>query len=204
MSGRRPGRRATEYLSIRHINELQAAFEFAEWIELPLNLFVTIAWIHTDAVQDPDGRLLAALLERVRKMFLRRDITPAFLWVREWQPGRYGMNDHAHILIHIPVAFFERNRLKHITEIFERQLVNVAGDHGDRALRLKRWTYGGAQYLVKGCRPEVRDQLRLPSHRSCEQGTITGKRSAASQNLGPAARRRFWADLNGAPARKAG
>lgn len=201
MSGRRPGRRVTEYLSIRQVNELQAAAGFAGLIGRPLNLHSTIAWEHTDALDDPDGRLLAGVLIGVRKMFQRRDIPQGWVWARERQYDGYASSEHAHILLHLPPHLLIPHRLKHIAAIFDRQVENQAGHAGDRAVWLQPYQRCDVRYVLKGVRPEVQEDLRLPKHWRVWQGKITGKRAGFSQNLGPMARRRFWADLNGASAR---
>lgn len=202
MTARRPGRRVTDYLSARQVNELQVAAGFADMIGFTLNLHATIAWEHTKAVDDPDGRLLFGVLEGVRKMFQRRDIPQVWVWSRKRQYDGHASSEHAHILLHLSPHLLVPHRRKHIAAIFNRQVENQAGHAGDRAVWLEPYDRCDIRYLLKGARQEVLEDLRLPKHWRVWQGEITGKRAGFSQNLGPKARQRFWAKLNGAPTRK--
>lgn len=148
-----------------------------------LNRFITITFKH------PDERIRTQeALQKFIKLasdWLRYNDAPvAYIWVVE---NPVGVDEHVHILIHVPhnmAARFSRLTRKWIRRTGAEVYKGVARSEPivsfDGLMGLLR-------YLLKGCSPEAAAMFRI---RLEPQGWVTGKRCGMSQSLGATARAR--------------
>ena len=179
-------------------NLIEAAW-YAPEKGLPLNRFVTIHWecagIHSD-FQGCTGRFLKLAGDWLGL----RNGAFAWVWIRE---GGEHSGDHVHILMHVPpelVLFFSHRqrgwikacggtcrkgviKTKPIGRNYRHALCGIqhGRDYRDDLARL-------LNYVLKEADADAHTRFNLT--RSKPSSVIIGKRSATSQNIGRAARRR--------------
>lgn len=184
--------RMTTGLSEGDASKLLEAKDRAFQIGLPLNRFVTVHW-ESAGVAD-DMKATARLLKLITDWLRTRGRQVAFAWVRE---NGHGKGAHVHILLHLPPdlldAFNRRQRgwlkacgarwrggvLK--TRSIGRTYRQALGGGPDYLANLAETV----DYVLKGADHRARERFGI---RRCEDGgTVLGKRSGVSQNLGPEA-----------------
>ncbi len=104
---------------------------------------------------------------------------------------------HCHLLFHLPVAFRTGVKLRQV----ESALYRLIKRHGngywaEEAIDLTIWPDPDGKYLIKGGGREVWKRFGLRKEHRCSQGIIHGKRCGTTENIGPAARRR-WKERQG-------
>lgn len=183
--------RVSYALSDQQARELLAAADFALKSGLAFNRWTTVHW---RAAGVADGaKATACLVQNLRKAANRAGGPFACVWVRENPPGK---GEHVHILWHGPEAIASlrgmRPLLRRCGASWKAGVCRT--DPVDGALRRAR--VGDQSYLesvlrlvgysLKGADAEVLASLGLERREA--GGRMVGKRSGASQNIGPAAR----------------
>lgn len=155
---------------------------------------LTIHWSLSDAGDDPDGKLFAKFREGLDKWLFRRDIPGGLtgIWARERQSGGQSDVEHCHLLFHLPVKCRTGARLLQVEAAISR-LINRHGRGitDDRVVKLVIHDDPDGKYLIKGGGPKVWKKFRLRKEHRRLQGIIHGKRCGTTQNIGPAARKRW-------------
>jgi hypothetical protein len=168
----------------------------------PLNRFVTIHW---EAGGLGGSLPTTRFLKLAGDWLALRSVPRVWLWVRESGDGK---GDHVHILMHVPAhlgrafAGQQRRWLKACGSVYRTGVIKTRAIGHSYATpqpgsELAR-TYGpnlrtAVEYLLKGADAAAAKTLGLTRSREFE-GTITGKRTATSQGIGPAARARWNRD----------
>lgn len=174
-------------LTPRQVDHVLRATQFAAFIGLPLNRFVTINW---EAAGLPDScRATGSFLKSVADWLRRNGATTAYVWVQE---RGHRVGQHVHILLHVPprlVRRFSRRQRGWLTAagaklhkgFIKSRPVGRSYGHSttpsweDYHLNLRRV----ASYLVKEA-PVVVGGRGSTS-------VVRGKRCSTSQNIGVAA-----------------
>jgi hypothetical protein len=173
---------------------MMAAVKFAKLIGLPLVAHLTIHWSLTDAGNDPDGALFAKVREGLDKWLRRRDVVFAAAWARERQAQGQSDVVHCHLLFHLPVEYRTEKRLDQVEAAISRLVRRHGGDISDeRVIKLVIHENPDGKYLIKGGGTKVWRQFGLRKEHRRLQGIIEGKRCGTTENIGPAARRRWTA-----------
>jgi hypothetical protein len=184
--------RASKYIGMRQATNIMEAVRFAKMIDLPLVAHLTIHWSLTDVGDDPEGDLFAKFREGLHKCLNRRGIVFAGAWARERQCRGRSDVEHCHLLFYLPVNYCSGKRLAQL----EKAILRLVELHGrdithERAIDLTVWRDPDGKYLIKGGGPEVWKRFRLRKEHRRLQGIIHGKRCGLTENIGPAARRRW-------------
>jgi hypothetical protein len=171
----------TKAISFDGAENLREGAAFATRIGKPLTQFITIHWFKADGSENADRRF-ARLRECAQKWLVRKGVPLTCCWVLE-APKQ---NVHSHMAIHLPPD---------LVESFSAMLSTwVGGNDVPGMIDVKpATTLGWRRYLLKGVGPAGWDKFNIPHRHRVPQGKIKGKRSGTSQNLGPAARKR-WND----------
>ena len=180
--------RGSSRISMRQATNIIEAVRFARMIDLPLVAHLTIHWSLTDVGDDPNGALFANFHE---KCLDRRGIVFAGAWARECQCRGQSDVEHCHLLFHLPVKYQSGKLLAQVKDAILR-LVRLHGGEvtDERAIDLAIWPDPDGKYLVEGGGPKIWTNFRLRKEHRRLQGTIHGKRSGTTENIGPAARGR--------------
>ena len=154
---------------------------------MPLNKMVTINLGQAGCEPKTAGRAFRKLLAERFAPWLRRTaskrvhVPPTYVWAIE----AAGNQIAAHWLVHVPPRLqraFENKLGPWLTSLIGAQppasAVNVKTIYN---------LTGARRYILKGIDPSWAAHLKV---RPVEQGTVVGKRSGFSKNLGPAARQR--------------
>lgn len=165
----------------------------------PLNRFVTVHW---EAGGLGGSLPTTRFLKQAGDWLRLRGVPRVWVWVRE---GGDNKGDHVHILMHVPAhlgqAFARRQRrwMKACGSVYRTGVIKTRAIGHSYATpqpgsELAR-TYGpnlrtAVEYLLKGADAAAAKTLGLTRPREFE-GMITGKRTATSQAIGPAARTRW-------------
>jgi len=113
----------------------------------------------------------------------------AWVWCRECK--KHTDVVHSHLLFHLPAEYRFGRKLDELTVALERLVARHGGGiWSEFAVKLKVWRDPDGLYLLKGGGPEVWRRFRINKKWRKPQGIIHGKRCGATQNIGPAARRR--------------
>ena len=178
----------TKYITIPQATSIIEAVEFARSINLPLVAHLTIYWGGTDAGDDPEGKLFAAVREGLSKWLHRKAIEFTGAWARE----RPADVEHCHLLFHLPVNYCNGAKLLQVEAATNRLVaLHGRGVWGDGAIKLVIWPSPDGKYLLKGGGPKVWKLFRLRKEHRRLQGIIHGKRCGTTENIGPAARQRL-------------
>lgn len=199
--------RESRELKAATVANLRAAAHFAPKAGVPFNLFKTIHW-QKAGVSDPlaaTGRFLKLASDWIRS----KGGTSAYVWVREAGDEK---GEHVHILLHVPPALApglarrQRGWLQACGAEWRRGVIYTerigqslrhatAGEvSGKDYLAHLKAVVG---YVLKGGEPVALEALGL--ERVETTGAVVGKRAGVSQNLGPAARRRYAKALPASP-----
>lgn len=181
-----PRKRRTTYITRRQATKLIEALEFAEAINLRLNVAIDICWSLFSGFTDDQERI-ARCQERLSKWCKRQGYQLAMIWVREM--GKYG-SPHVHILMFVPPWLMEKE--DEFRLVLERMLEPEGGPTHEQAI-LIRPAYdprGKLDYLLKGM--PRREAKILGIIRTCSEGEIVGKRVGYTESIGLAARKRYW------------
>jgi hypothetical protein len=190
----RPRKRsgASKYITMRRATNIIDAVKFAKSIDLPLVAHLTIHWSLTDLGDDPDGKLFAKFREGLDKWLDRKGIVFAGAWARERQSRGQSDVVHCHLLFHLPVEYRSGKRLLQVRDSISRLVILHGRDiTHERAIDLAVWRDPDGKYLIKGGGPEVWKRFRVRKEHRRLQGIIHGKRCGLTENIGPAARRRW-------------
>jgi len=166
---------------------------------LPLNRFITINWAAM-GVTDPvkaTGRFLKLIKDALRS----KGCASAHVWVSECGPVQ---GVHTHIVIHMPPELGRWWQARQAQWLKQCGAVPVRGGVVSRAVGGSYHCSQGDEqsrahyminlfevidYILKGvCR---RARMTLNVRHKAYGGTVTGKRTATSQNIGKAAWQRF-------------
>ena len=168
------------------------AADFAYQIGMPLVAHACIQWNGTGCFDDPDGKRFAKVREGLSKALGRRGIRFAAVWARERSDKGSSPTEHAHLVFHLPDEWRQGERRAEIIAILERLIDRHGGGlYGDWTLKLTHHTNGDVRYLLKGGTPEVWRDHKVKRKWRRSQGLIHGKRCGTTENIGPAARRRW-------------
>jgi hypothetical protein len=171
----------TRAISGSAATNLKEAATFANNIGKPLNQFVTIHWYKADGAADASPRF-ARFRECAQKWLYRKGVPLTCCWVLESPKGEI----HSHMAIHLPPKL-----LASFTAMLP---VWVGGNDIPGMIDVGPITTNGwRQYVLKGIGPAGWDKFNIPHRHRNSQGRIKGKRCGTSQNIGPAARKR-WSD----------
>ena len=178
--------------TMRQASHIMKAVAFAKSIGLPLVAHLTIHWSLTDIGDDPDGKLFANLREGLDKWLGRRSIVFAGAWTRERQCGGQSDVEHCHLLFHLPVKYHSSKLHAQVKDAILR-LVRLHGGEvtDERAVHLTIWPDPDGKYLIKGGGLKVWNKFGVRKEHRRLQGIIYGKRCGVTENIGPAARRRW-------------
>lgn len=206
--------RVSESLSLKQARSIMEAAQFAAAIGLPFNRHVTIHWERAGV---PDNRAAAAtarFLKLASDWLAKRNSKPdkqraengqgrlsfAWAWVRENDAGGdCSKGSHVHILLHVPLgaiwtAWRLRRWLERVSgQPYRKGVIRTARIGGSaRAAATASVNYlinldAVVRYVLKGASAKVARSIGL--ERWNAGGRIIGKRTAFSQNIGPAAQR---------------
>jgi hypothetical protein len=181
----------TKYITIPQATNIIEAVGFARSVGHRLVAHLTIHWSLTDVGDDPDGKLFAKFREGLDKWLHRHGMKFAACWARERQSGGQSDVVHCHLLFHLPVEY----RTKKMGQV-EAAISRLINRHGrgitdERVIKLVIHDNPDGKYLIKGGGPKVWKKFRLRKEHRRLQGIIHGKRCGTTQNIGPAARRRW-------------
>jgi hypothetical protein len=176
---------------MRQATNIMEAVRFAKSVGLPLVAHLTIHWSLTDAGDDPHGTLFAKLREGLDKWLHRHGIAFAAVWARERQASGQSEVVHCHLLFHLPVDY----RTKKLPQV-EATISRLINRHGrgisdERVIKLVIHQNPDGKYLVKGGGPKIWKKFGLRKEHRRLQGFIYGKRCGTTENIGPAARKRW-------------
>ena len=177
-------RRVTRTIGLKAAENIVMAAGFADQLGLPLNRFVTVRWEGRQSIGTIQTRQ-GLLIERMSKWLRYRNVPPAYLWVIENGLAR-GL--HSHILIHVPsehLKAFKRKAPTWIDGTIDKSTVDVRRTRYGHGLDRLNGLKGRLRYILKGGDEQV---SRLISVDLKHQGTVAGKRSGTSQNIGVKAR----------------
>jgi hypothetical protein len=191
------GLRASKYITMRQATNNVEAVRFAKMIGLPLVAHLTIHWSLTDAGDDPNGNLFAKVREGLDKWLDRHAVEFAGSWARERQAGGQSDVVHCHLLFHLPAKYRTGKKLRQVEAAIARLVKRHGGDLTDeRAIKLVIHDNPDGKYLIKGGGSQVWKRFGLRQEHRRLQGIIQGKRCGTTENIGPAARRR-WNEQQG-------
>ena len=187
----------TRYITVPQATNIIEAVAFAKSASLRLVAHLTVHWAYADIGDDPDGKLFAKVREGLDKWLGRQNIRFAGVWARERQSGGRSDVVHYHLLFHLPVEYRTGAKLRQIETAISRLVeLHGGGILHEQVVDLRVHENPDGKYLIKGGGPDVWKRFRLrPEHRR-RQGIIYGKRCGTTQNIGPAARKR-WKERQG-------
>ncbi|MDA5192667.1 hypothetical protein [Govanella unica] len=189
-------RRSSSIDYAQAVNILEAACH-ADAIGLPLNRFTTIHWEAGGVTEDFQGAT-GAFLKRAKDWLRLRGVEMAYVWVREDGPAA---GEHVHILLHLPprlvrdFSYRQRGWLKACGATFRKGVifsrpVGTSLSHAFVRIRYGQNYYDHltqvVDYMLKGADQVTRAHLGLS--KATQTGSLQGKRTATSQNIGRAAR----------------
>ena len=179
-------KRRTTHVTRQQAKNLIEALEFAEVIGRRLNVSIDICWTMFSGFTD-DRLRIARCQERLSKWSARRGIPLTMLWVREM--GKYE-SPHVHILLHVPPWLMENEEGFRL--VLERTLEPEGGLTHERAILIQPADspIGKLNYMLKGMRKV--DATLVGVLKTSSEGQIVGKRVGFTENIGPAARKRFY------------
>lgn len=162
------------------------AFDFAKYIGIPLNNFVTINLFNIDQFA---GRLIfSRIRERINRWLKRlslklgKNFVPTWVFVFENPLNLF----HVHWCINIPDELKNDFRKK-VRQLLEKHQGQPILDNQLNFQDMNPYTDKTlANYLCKGIRPNYIGLLHLQK-RAAFQGHIIGQRARVSRNLGPTA-----------------
>jgi hypothetical protein len=179
------------------------AVEFAKLINLTLVAHLTIHWSLTDAGDDADGSRFAKFREGLDKWLSRRAIEFAAIWARERLSRGQSDVVHCHLLFHLPDEYRTGKKLDEV----ESAILRLVERHGrgithEAATCVVIHDNPDGKYLIKGGGAKVWKKFGLRAEHRELQGFVHGKRCGVTENIGPAARRR-WREQQGGTGREA-
>ena len=177
-------RRVTRTICLKAAENIVLAAGFADQLGLPLNRFVTVLWEGGQSIGTIQTRQ-GLFIERMSKWLRYRNVSPAYLWVIENGPAK-GL--HSHILIHVPskhLKAFKRKAPTWVDGPIDKSTVDIRRTRYGHGLNRWNGLKGRLRYILKGGDKAVSSLMRINLK---HQGTVVGKRSGTSQNIGVKAR----------------
>ena len=179
----------SEHIKKRKAQMLLNSFNFARYLETPINHFIVINLVSTSHQHSTTAfRKIINKYSRWLEYKRRKGITnciPTYVFTHENPTGN---NPHVNIGIHVP----DELKIE-----FERKLNNwiatTQGELTDCTLSCRDIDNGKdmnvAYYMIKGVEPEYLDYFKIPQQHQEKgpQGTIYGTRAGFSRSLGPVA-----------------
>jgi hypothetical protein len=209
----------TKLIAVPQAINMKEAVDYAKELGTPLVAHFIVHWVGTDAGDDPNGKLFAAVREGYMRWLRRRGVPFVGVWCREKRAGGQAEVEHSHLILHLPAEWLAGAKLIDINggvggsvEFLQaeaalyRIVAQYAGRPYDYAVKVKVPTdrglpgpYNGRSYdglyLLKGGGPKVWKIFpRIRKEWRKPQGIIFGKRCGTTQNVGPAERRRTIAE----------
>jgi hypothetical protein len=202
------GRKTHPELSDDHAFSLMNAIAYSMHKEMRLTYLVTIH-LEKAEVKEEDAQAFVGGFFKELGELLRSwsGGPPTYVWILE-NPGIRGL--HLHALVHVPalkkgaVRLRRRFRALAASDWLEK-FDAVPGDAVVRIDRVKGTGRGdpvskyidrglkyGAGYLFKGWPKHERYGIEVSEWNKGPQGVVVGKRSGASENLGPTRRKNDW------------
>ena len=176
--------RNPQNLKRSQVDNLFDADDYANQIGLPLNRFVTVAWLLTNS-----GNLCAPIwqrgLKRLQQWVRDRGGKSAFVYVHENPTSSLGdEKPNTHILVHLP---------NHISKTAFSRQVETAFEAFDGGVDIQPRTVGDnpdrrLQYMTKGAHQSTCWAYGGKRQKG-GQGVIQIKRCGTSQNIGRSARK---------------
>ncbi len=204
-------------LDLDQVRALVNAAAFAQAQGRPLVAGLTLTWRLMDGFAEQAWPAAQTrVFDHMSRWLRRREIVPAFAWIRERVPGR---GAHTHLLLHLPrrgTAGLAEQLRGYLAGAFGFRDGATASGRAERGVavscgRFGAWTpkmrAGQLRYCLKGLDPtafryvgQAGETENIGAALGIEhrgpQGLIAVKRCGASQNIGPAARRRAgWTEV---------
>jgi hypothetical protein len=179
--------RLTRHINRRPAVNIHHATRMSLRIGLPLNKMVTINLGLAGCEPDKAGHAFRKLLTHRFAPWLRRtaakveSVPPTYVWTMEAAGSQLAV----HWLVHVPVGL--QRVFRHKITDWLQSLVGAAPPASAVDVRAIHNLIGARRYILKGIDPAWAAHLAV---RPVDQGSVVGKRSGFSKNLGPAARRR--------------
>lgn len=179
-------KRVTVQIGRKPAANIHHATRLADRIGCPLNQFVTINFSKTTCLSEDATGAFRNLLSDWFARWLRRhprnrkDHRPTYVYTFEAAGGQIAV----HWLVYIP-----RGLIREFWRLLPEWVTVTAGTITSPTAIKHRRIYrvvGAKRYILKGMDPHF---ARLWKIRPSPQGSIVGRRSGFSRNLGPAARR---------------
>jgi hypothetical protein len=184
--------RVSKYIDPRQAANIIEAVRFAKLINLPLVAHLTIHWSLTDVGDDADGSLFAKFREGLDKWLNRHGIEFAAVWARERQSRGQSDVVHCHLLFHLPEEYRRGRNLQDVEAAISRLIERHGrGITHEAVAKVVIHNDPDGKYLIKGGGPKVWKKFKLRKEHRRLQGFIHGKRCGVTENIGPAARRRY-------------
>lgn len=170
---------------------------FAREIGTPLTAHLSIHWGGTSTADDPDGKLLAKFREGLDKWLQRQEIPGGLtaIWIRERQRNKRAHSrsevTHAHVLLHLPDRYKRNGPWR---EALMRTVERLVDRQGEGNLHDRTFPENpDGKYFLKGATPAAWREWHVPERWQSRrgEGVIEGKRCGTTENIGPAARRRW-------------
>jgi hypothetical protein len=194
-------RKPNKHIKTRQARNMMEGLAFARDIGTPLTAHLTIHWGGTGACDDADGSRFAKFRYLLHKRLKRQNVQGGLtgIWVLERHRNKHTrqMSEvvHSHLLLHLP-SHFERNPYREAFEQAVEELVELVGNGNlhDRTIALTFPNNPDGKYLLKGATRAVWEHYNSPDkwRNKRGEGVIEAKRCGTTQNIGPAARKRWW------------
>lgn len=162
------------------------AFDFAKYLGIPLNTFITLKFIDNNEKTARDvfkkiRNYINRWLKRV-SIKTKSTITPAWVYVFENPNGHL----HVHWCINVPIDLKNKfeEKVKNLLE--KHQAYPIQGHQLDFQTVNPYTDKALTNYICKGVRPAFREFFHLQKL-ACSQGYIAGNRSCVSKSIGPTA-----------------
>ena len=161
---------------------------------------LSIHWAYTEVGDDPDGKLFKKLREGLDKWARRHGFPLTGIWARERIARGQAEAVHCHLLFHLPVQYRSGKGLREVEDAIYRLIDrhgrregDMRGDGywADEVIKVVIHNNPDGKYLIKGGGPEVWVCFGVRKEDRRSQGLIHGKRCGTTENIGPAARRRW-------------
>ena len=116
----------------------------------------------------------------------------AAAWARERQSRGQSDVVHCHLIFHLPAHYRKGRKLQKV----EAAIYRLIERHGrgithEAVMKSVIHENPDGKYLIKGGGPQVWKKFGLRKEHRRLQGFIHGKRCGVTENIGPAARRRY-------------
>lgn len=162
------------------------AFDYAKYIGIPINTYVTIKFI--DNIEETARHVFKMVRNYINRWLkrvsikIKKNIAPTWVYVFENPHGHL----HVHWCINVPSG---------LENTFEKKVKNLLQKHQNCPIQDNQLNFQPvnpytdkalANYICKGVRPAFIDRFHLHKLAS-SQGYIAGTRSGVSKSIGPTA-----------------